>query len=729
MGSSGITNKRLTLAIESLLISALYLVTGRIGFLLAMPPGNVTAVWPPSGIAFAAVIICGWRALPAVWLGSFLLNSWFFISKVGFTASGELAAFMIALGSTLQAAVGGWLLRKLIGSSQGINSPLEAAKFVIVTTLSCLVAPTIGVSSLCLNSFVQWSAFPYTWLTWWSGDSCGVLVFTTFAFYWRRIPDYLQKRERVLELIASIVMLVGVSEAFAFGSWSHFARNHFPFTFLFFPFLMSAAARFGASGVTLCVVIIDLMAVIATRQGLGPFVRPNFNDSLLLLQGFVSMVALSGLGVSAVLTEWLHSKDKLEKMTQELEDKVTERTAELAEANRNLLVSRDQAVEASNLKSAFVANMSHELRTPLSGIIGAAQMLDSDFGSSNSKELVQILHDSAQSLLKIVNEILDLSKLEAGKVVVEQEPFNLIYVVQDSARLMAFEANKKGIVLKTSIDHRIPELVRGDMERVRQTLRNLLGNAVKFTEAGEVSLEIALDSEDEKAVTILFNVRDSGIGISEDEQRLLFKPFTQVDASDTRKYGGTGLGLSICKRLVELMGGEIGVASKKDEGSVFWFKIPFARCIDKSGALIESELPLQPDMSILADKLVLIADDNAMIRSLVTKQLASLGMRSMGACDGQEAIDAVTQHKFDLILMDCQMPVIDGFEVSRRIRKMQAPHGMHTPIVALTAGVMPGDEEKCRESGMDDYLAKPASFTDLTTVLVRWIARTSAKKL
>jgi signal transduction histidine kinase/ActR/RegA family two-component response regulator len=725
------TSARQRFILQSLLIVTLYVVTARLGLMLAVDPGNVSAIWPPSGIAFAAVIFLGARALPGIWLGSFIINTWFFAGHQHLAIPGPLAAFCIASGSTMQAALGSYLLRKFIGSRSAMDKPSDAFKFLGATALSCFVAATIGVFTMTGTGLVQFDSehIRYCFRTWWAGDVAGVLIFTPLALTWCRVPDCIQDRRRLLELMFFILLLAFATESIAFGDWFVLGRNHYPLNFIFFPFLIWAAVRFGAAGVTLSVLVVEMLAILGTKHGIGPFAQFPLSLSLVMLQGFISMVALSGMSLAAVLTDWQNSRRALENFNQELERKIAERTAELEEANRNLVVTRDRAIEASNLKSAFVANMSHELRTPLAGIIGASQLLGTADGVASQKEILKILEDSAKSLLSIVDEILDLAKLEAGKMAVEREPFNPIFVVQDSARLMALAANAKSIVLKTSIDHRIPELVRGDSSRIRQMILNLLGNAIKFTDKGEVSLEAVLKEQDERLVTVLFKIRDTGIGIAEEEQRFLFNPFTQVDNSITRRYGGTGLGLSICKQLAELMCGEIGVESKKGKGSVFWFSLPFLRCIDAADDTISDVDFRGPGVADLVGKVVLIVEDNPMIRSLVAKQLASLGIKTNEVGNGHEALKAVADHRYDLILMDCQMPEMDGFNATENIRKMEAAAGSgRTPVVALTAGIMPGDEAKCRSAGMDDFLAKPAGINDLMTILQRWLVTAEVDK-
>ncbi len=721
--------------LELLLIAAAYAVTGAVGFCVAIPPGNVTAVWPPSGIAFAAVLLIGYRIWPGIWLGSFLVNGWFFTHVAGAPLAGLPAAAGIAAGSALQAVLGAYLLRRVLGSSGAFDGSLNAFKFVGISAASCVTAATFGVTSLCLAGSVPWAKYVYTWLTWWSGDLGGVLVLTPFAIAWHRRPDWFADRGRVGEFLGSMGALASVCAAI-FGNICQLGARHYATGFLIIPLVLWSALRYGTAGVTSATMVIAGLALWGTHEGYGPFATGSLNESLLLLQAFVAVITLVGLSVAAIVAGWEESRRALERseavlresehdlrlLAEELDQRVEERTARLDQANRDLAAARDQAIDASNLKSAFVANISHELRTPLTGILATADLLETTDQTGEQKELTRVLKQSAQALLEIVNDLLDLSQLEAGKLSLENEPFNVIFVVQDSARLLAKAAGEKNLILTTMIDQRIPELVLGDHKRIRQALLNLIGNSIKFTESGTISVEASLEREDETTASIRFGVRDTGIGIAEDQRRFLFQPFSRLDHTSIRKHGGTGLGLSISKQLVEIMGGQIDFQSERNEGSYFWFTVPFGKPAQPAGpAAAPTGRKRASGKFSGKDVRVLVVEDHDLVRALVIKQLAHLGIEARPASSGQEALAAVRGASFHLILMDCQMPDIDGLEVTRTIRKFEEDLDRHTPIIALTAGAMTGDQEACLAAGMDDYLAKPVDIRQLSQKLDKWL--------
>lgn len=410
---------------------------------------------------------------------------------------------------------------------------------------------------------------------------------------------------------------------------------------------------------------------------------------------------------------------------------ITERKGaeeELLDANRQLewttARANEMAIHAENAnraKSEFLANMSHEIRTPLNGVIGMTGLaLDTDL-TEQQREYIQTVQVCGDQLLTLVNDILDFSKIEAGKLELEELDFNLPTAVEEVAGILKIQADKKGLELRCYISPAIPPLLRGDPGRLRQILINLVNNSLKFTHAGEVSIRVELEKQQKTSVTLRFSVRDTGIGIAPDRMDRLFKPFTQGDGSTTRKFGGTGLGLVISKQLAELMGGRIGVESVEGKGSTFWFTAVLAKRVPSD--LRSSDDAHRPAVTPSARPFprnlrVLVAEDNIVNQKVLVSILEKFGLHTDAVADGVEVIKALQQIEYHLILMDCQMPEMDGYEATRNIRNGQAgEQNRHIPIIAITANAMKGDRERCQSAGMNDYIPKPINPNRLIEVM------------
>jgi signal transduction histidine kinase/HPt (histidine-containing phosphotransfer) domain-containing protein/ActR/RegA family two-component response regulator len=421
-------------------------------------------------------------------------------------------------------------------------------------------------------------------------------------------------------------------------------------------------------------------------------------------------------GFNAMLAE-IHRRDgELVRYQEGLERTVEARTAELRALNTDLTAARDKAMEASRAKSEFLANVSHEIRTPMNGIIGMTELALGTPLTGDQRECLETVQSSAASLLDILNDILDFSKIESRKLRLEAVAFSVADMLAELIKPLALRANQKGLAVVCHVDPSVPAAVIGDPLRLRQVVVNLVGNAIKFTDSGSVSVSVTAEGTAMRdAIGLRFEVSDTGIGIAAADQAAIFEAFNQADGSTTRRFGGTGLGLAISSTLVQMMGGRLWVDSTPGQGSTFHFTARFA-ATSKAPALRPRLVVATPSQRV-PPRSVLLVEDNVVNQRVAVGLLRGRGHRVVVRANGQEAIDTLENAAFDLVLMDLQMPVMGGLDATAAIRARERTSGGRVRIVAMTAHAMTGDRDRCLAAGMDDYLTKPIAPAALFAIV------------
>ena len=658
------------------LVAFVYFIAGKLGLSLAFVNASASAVWPPSGIALATLLLIGYRIWPAIFLGAFLVN---------LTTAGSVAASLgIAAGNTLEALGGAWLIYRFAGGTRVLDRAQGVFKFALAAALSTLISPTIGLTSLALGGLANGAVYSDIWVTWWLGDLAGDLVVAPLVLLWGIEPRWRLNREETGEAAALLVLLVVLAET-VFGGWfPTFVRNY-PIAFVCGPIIIWTAFRFSQRETATGIFILAAIALWGTLHNHGPYVMENENKSLLFLQGWAGVLTLTSMTLAAAMAERRRAEAVIE-----------EQKASVEAANRT--------------KDNFLAMLSHELRTPLTPVVAALEALKTDpLDSNETRSALTMIRRNIDLESQLIDDLLDLTRISRNKLQLQLEPVDAHQAIANVMEMCGAELSGKQLSL--TLDLRAEDFhVAADAPKFQQIIWNLLKNAIKFT--GENGA-ITISSANQPPHELTIRVSDTGIGIEPQALERIFNRFEQGDHSFQRRFGGLGLGLTISKSLTEAHGGTLVAQSDgRDRGATFslQFKtVPAGVRPEKSGVR-GAEVALRTLR-------ILLVDDHLDTSTALQRLLTRRGHAVTTAHDLRSAIETAGQNQFDLLISDVGLPDGSGLELMTHLQGRSGIRG-----IAISGFGMNGDVEKSMQAGFFEHLVKPVNLEQLESAIERAMA-------
>jgi signal transduction histidine kinase len=657
------------------ILTVAYFIAGKLGLMLASLHANASPVWPPAGMALAALLLFGYRTWPAIFIGAFLVNV---------TTAGNVAtSFAIATGNTLEALVGAWLVNRFAGGRAVFDRPQGVFKFALAAAISTIISPTFGVTGLALAGFADWTNYRAIWLTWWLGDATGDLVFTPLVLLWSVASKRKWNKKEAAEVGALLLLLVALSWV-VFGGWFEVSSRNYPIAFICGPIVIWTAFRFTQRETATGIFILSVIAVWGTLHGFGPFIRETENQSLLALQWWTAVLAITAMALSAGMAERWRVEEELQK--------------------------QKAVVEAANrTKDHFLAMLSHELRTPLTPVISTLESLEiGSAASQDTKSALAMIRRNIELETQLIDDLLDFTRISRDKMQLRFTPLDAHLAISSVVEICRAEAESKRLQMRLNLQANTHQ-VAADAAKFQQIIWNLLKNAIKFTPHDG---EIVIASCNPSPELLTISVRDTGIGMEPEVMQRIFDPFEQGNRSFEHRSGGLGLGLSISKSLAQAHGGTLTAQSDgRDRGSTFILSMQ---------TLSPTEVGTVPQKTTSETAQqglkILLVDDHQDTCAALEKLLVRRGHLVAATHNVRSAMEIAVRDQFDLLISDIALPDGSGVDLMRQLRAISA-----IPGIAISGFGNNGDIERSLQAGFSEHLIKPIKLDDLEAAIERAI--------
>jgi signal transduction histidine kinase/ActR/RegA family two-component response regulator len=655
------------------IVTLTYFIVGKFGLMLASLHASASPVWPPAGVALAAILVLGYRVWPAIFVGAFLVNV---------TNAGDVTTSLaIATGNTLEALAGAWLVIRFARGRNFCDRPQDIFKFALVAATSTVISPAFGVTSLTLAGFADWTHYGAIWLTWWLGDATGDLVFTPLVVLWTSgLPRDWSKKEAT-EVGVLFLLLVLLSSA-VFGGWLEISSRNYPITFICGPIVIWTAFRFSRRETATGIFILSVIAVWGTLRGFGPFVGETENQSLIALQLWIAVLAITAMALSAGMAERRRVEEELQQ--------------------------QKSIVEAANrTKDHFLAMLSHELRTPLTPVVSALESLEIEPAQTEDiRASLAMIRRNIELETQLIDDLLDFTRIARDKMQLRFAPVDAHQAVSNVVEICRAEARAKRLHVHLNLRAKSCH-VTADAAKFQQIIWNLLKNAIKFTsEEGDITISSDNPSETDFTVT----VRDTGIGVEPEVMQRIFDPFEQGNRSFEHRFGGLGLGLAISKSLAQAHGGTLTAQSDgSNRGSTFtlWMQaLPQGEAVSVASKAVTD--------SARQTLKILLVDDHHDTCTALEKLLARRGHLVAATHDVRSAMEAAVRNEFDLLISDIALPDGTGMDLMMQLRAIA-----NIPGIAISGFGNNGDIERSLQAGFSEYLIKPIKLDNLEAAIER----------